>query len=359
MTRVSILILALMCVVTFFTVISETDAKEMHLEIELPSEWDEIGTGYSDIAGTAFTHKSGAMIIIIKMNTDFVMGDEIFRDYYNTELWPLILKATMPSLLGLYECSGEIIYEKKNEGIYYCAAETQYMSKPCIMAIVQYENDFWFILSLAGVRHSENDVFSEICDSILLSESNSNSSDKIETPLNNDSVEEYYIQDVPAIVHLNDNELNIYSKDTPENGLTMQRTKDVTKANMDWYVTSIGAQLVICYADTSLRDFNIQIRVKDEKYKDWPSWDQISESLLSLTMNLIYGDGITDYYVYKTKTATFTVFKMLTEGESLRYATIKNGDMIYVHMRRQNGTLTDRDYDLLKMVVDAIEFIPQ
>ena len=335
---------------------ANSQAHYYHLQLSLNSEWQKSGTGYSDGMEKLYIHQSGGMLFQLEVTTERVVGNDMFQQFYNTALWPIVLESSLDSILEAYNCTGETYEVSMNDGVNCYAANAELQGSSVVFSIVQYDNDFWILICSEGENHTASSIFEKVCDAIQVVESSTEGAGVSIKQGQSKYNDGYYISEIPVIVHLNDKELNIYTQNTPEDSLTMQRTaKD--KATMDWYVKAQNAKIIITYPDLTPPEFKIEIRVKDEKYNGVPSWDQISESELSAMMDMIYGDQISPYDVYKTETATFTVFKMYFDTDAIRYVTIKNGDIIYVHMKRGNGALTDADYSLIKTVVDSMEFL--
>ncbi len=113
----------------------------------------------------------------------------------------------------------------------------------------------------------------------------------------------------------------------------------------------------ITYPDTPPTSFYIQIKIKDDQYPQMTSWDQADEAEIAAMMETVFEGQISSYSVYRTETAVYTVFRMAFDDEALRYVTLKNGDLIDLHMKRQYRPLTDQDYELLKTVADSMDFM--
>ena len=332
--------------------------QDLHLQMELNDEWQKKGTGYSESGGKIYLHQNGAILIQVELTTEIAVGNEMYQQLYHTAMWPTVLQYVLKNALQAYDSTGDPYEVAMNDGISCCAADTKMLGSPAVAAVFQYDNDLWIVFCLEGKNASAQSVFKKVCGSIGLGRPSDKGTGGSAGRGTADRSDGYTIPEVPVIVHLDDKDLNIYTQDTPADSLTMQRTEK-DKATMDWYVGATSAKIVITYPDAFLDEFNIEIRVKDGKYSGLPSWDKVSEEDLSSMMDMIYGNQISPYTVYKTDTATFTVFKMNFDGDAIRYVTIKNGDIIYVHMRRGNGPLTEEDHALIKRVVDSMEFIDQ
>ena len=354
--RAAVVLFILLLISTVMPCALGEQGHNLHLQMDLPGEWRQSKTGYDNSAQNVYTHISGAQLFQIGFTTDLVVGNDTYQQYYNTVFWPTVLKTTLDRILEGYGCAGSMYSFLTNNGVNCYSANTELLGASAVIAIMQYDNDFWVLICLEGKNLTASSVFEEVYGSISVAESMDDDTGLNSTQVQYNENDGYTISEIPAIVHLDDQEINIYTQNTPEDSLTMQRT-DVDKATMDWYVGAQNAKMIITYPNITAQEFRIEIRVKDEQYSGAPSWDELNETELSIVMHMLYKDQISPYEVYKTDTATFTVFKMSSDKDGLRYATVKNGDMIYVHMERNNGALTDEDDALLKRVVDSMEFI--
>ncbi len=323
----------------------------LRLRMDLDGAWQERGTGYNEGVGKIYMHRSGAMLVVAETTTEIAVGKDMYQQLYNTGLWPSALKYVLNGLLKAYGSAGDPFEVPMGEGIFCCAANAEVLGLPAVAAVVQYENDLWFIICMSENSASARSLFESVCGSITLGEARDEGGRREQA----DYSDGYFIPEVPVTVHLDDRDLNIYTQDTPADSLTMQRTER-GKATMDWYVAAQNAKLIITYPDRMPTDFMIEIRVKDDKYASMTSWDKLGEEEIALVMDKLYGNQVSSYTVYKTDTATFTVFSFSFDVNALRYVTIKNGDIIYVHMKRSDGPLTDEDHALIRRVVDSMEF---
>ena len=351
-TRRTALLFSVFIFIFAFSVCFQASAEDgsLHPELRLSSEWTN-KTGYNEGAGKWFSRWDGAMVAQIAVSTELLIGEDIYRNYSASDLWTFFLTQKLNSVLEAYGCSGTPDVVPMDRGINCVCANTEFMGMDFVFAILQYENDAWVLMCSEGIGDSAEEVFAEVLDSIALAETAGRDGSRQEK-----TADGYYIAEVPVLVHLDENSLNIYTQDTPEDSLTMQRTEK-DKATMDWYVQGLNAKMVISYPDILPPDFRIEIRVKDNKYSGVTDWDKMPETELSGMMALLYGNQISEYTVYQTDTALFTVFSMNYESGALRYVTVKNGDIIYVHAKRKNGDLTDSDRELLRTVADSMEFL--
>ena len=355
MKRPILVLFVLLLVSTGISFASGEQAHQLKLQLSLNNEWQETGTGYSDGVGKLYVHQSGAMLVQLEVTTESVVGKDVYQQFYKTGFWPSILETKLEGTLEAYHCKGDIYAVSMNDDVNCYAANTDFQGVSAVFAVIQYENDFWITICTEGENNTASSMFQKVCEAIHTVETPISDQRESGTQEQGAYSDGYSISEIPAVVHLDDHELNIYTQNNSRESLTMQRTEQ-DKETMDWYVKAQNAKIIITYPDENPTEFKIEIRVKDEKYSGYPSWDQISEQQLSAMMNMIYGDQASSYDVYKTDTATFTVFKLYFDTDAIRYVTIKNGDIVYVHMKRENGALTEKDYSLIKTVVDSIEF---
>ncbi len=171
---------------------------------------------------------------------------------------------------------------------------------------------------------------------------------------------EYAFPEVPAVLRLSEENLNICTQPVSPDSLTAKRLSEQDRQFMALeFALMDSVKAFICYPDTSPALFFIQVRIEDGKYPEAASWDRAEEAEISSMMDTLYRGQITSYSVYRTDTAAYTVFSMPFEQNALRYVTLKNGDLVSLLMRRQNGPLTDEDYELLKAAADSLEFRDQ
>ena len=215
----------------------------------------------------------------------------------------------------------------------------------------------------ADIEALKGIIYSIVDNAIGESRKTAQTSPSFEEKKDTDSSEitqQYYFAEIPAVLHLSEENLNIYTPSISQNSLTMSRLSNQEKKYMDLEMYLMDyIKAFISYPDTRVDSFCIEIKVKDNKYTHMASWDKANEPEIASMMNTIFEGQIPSYSIYRTDTTTYTVFKMPSDKEALRYVTLKNGDLIYLHMRRKDGygTLTDEDYELLKSVADSLEFL--
>ena len=170
--------------------------------------------------------------------------------------------------------------------------------------------------------------------------------------------QEYYFAEVPAVLRLSEENLNICTRSVSPDSLTAKRLSERDKMFMDLEFSVMDyVEAFITYPDTPPTSFYIQIKIKDDQYPQMTSWDQADEAEIAAMMETVFEGQVSSYSVYRTETAVYTVFRMAFDDEALRYVTLKNGDLIDLHMKRQYSPLTDQDYELLKTVADSMDFM--
>ena len=167
----------------------------------------------------------------------------------------------------------------------------------------------------------------------------------------------FRIAKVPMVVRLSEDDYNVFTQDNDPDSPSMQRCGyPVDKVNL--YTQGVGIDLLVGYKDEDFTAFNIQIRVKDEKYPGHADWDTLDDAGIGAEMSALFmQDGsASSYDIHRTPGFAWTRFAMKIDGSNgLRFVTIKNHDIIYVHAHRYDSPLTDDDLALLETVVNAIE----
>ena len=164
------------------------------------------------------------------------------------------------------------------------------------------------------------------------------------------------IPEVPMTVHLSEDDCNLFTQDNDPNSPSMQRCP-YGADKMNLYTRGLGISLMVTHKDENPMAFNIQIRVKDDKYTGRPDWSMLDDAGIQNAMRMLYNldPAVENHEVYRTPGFAWSRFALGFDRNALRYATIQNGDMIYVHAMRDDGPLTDEDLALLEAVVNAIE----
>lgn len=106
-------------------------------------------------------------------------------------------------------------------------------------------------------------------------------------------------------------------------------------------------------------DFQIMIRIKDQKY---PGMDTRRDPPAQTTafFNAVYSgfpgtSGASGKEIVTVNGVPYLKFSWMN-GTELRYATVINEDMIYIWVSRRNGKVTEEDAALLREVVESIRY---
>lgn len=104
-------------------------------------------------------------------------------------------------------------------------------------------------------------------------------------------------------------------------------------------------------------EFDISIRIKDKKYEGL-DLRKCSASEVSMMLNSIYtsfGSTASNKEIVTISGVPYLKFTWMN-GSELRYATIIDGDMIYIWATRDNGMVTVGDKAILLQVVESVAY---
>ena len=365
------------------------------LRIDLPSPWFD-ATEETDPSDVYFMNLYNDQVLIWKEDLSD-LGDMAtvsgVLDVLSDEIKQSLTDSVLESLMESMEVTGEIIDVDLPDGIFGSYASTNDGENDLAVAVVLGgSSDVWDLISFGGYTgHTPEDVMLEAFSYMSLDGvqptsgggSGSGTSSPTDAPAGTptytptlpplDNTTEppadmssgesgsgaprssISLAQVPLTVRVSETDMNLYTTDTPAGSLTLSRSSS-TKQQMDEYVSSVGASLVITHPDDPGLDFEIQIRVKEDRYTGVRSWTESTEEEIGAQLNSMYGDMLPRYSIYRTDTGVFAAFALTSDSNAFRYATIYNGDMIYIHGKRNNGPLTEADRILLKLVVDSTEF---
>lgn len=335
------------------TGLAEASFATTSLSLDLPANWFNLGMISGATEMDCFMKLDGSMLMVSGMDAQEALSSDIVSLFSESRFMQPLLDKMLAEELEQLGVEGEVAPLALENGIKGSLAEVDFDGDPSVFSVIQYQNDIWLLICTSGVT-PPRELLTEVLDCIALSDTG-DAPDAAAAPVMEAEGDGFVLTEVPMRVHLDEAEFNIYTTDNDENSLSMRRT-EYSKEKMDAYLGVLNIALLITRPDESLLDFNIQIRIKDDKYEGVPSWSELSDEQIDDMMEAVYGSDVAEYSLFRTPTGTFAVFAMSIDTNALRYATIQNGDMIYIHAQRKNGELRQDDLDMLKAVAEAVEF---
>ena len=130
----------------------------------------------------------------------------------------------------------------------------------------------------------------------------------------------------------------------------------ITAEQIDLYLSLSNRELLLLkLGDTVTSDFSISIRVKDRKYEDLDlrTLDSLSVRLVFEQLYATFGSDTSNKEIITINGIPYLKFNWKDEQ---RYATILDGDMIYIWGKRANGSLSNEEQALLRHVVESIVY---
>ena len=360
-----VVILFAICVLFSCAALAESDFSGNELEISLSYRWFDMTYMNTTIdADAVFVSMDGAVLIISSTDILQDLQDaeesamyESIIELMTDDMKQSLLKEELQTAISTFTVSGEIQTAALGDGIVGCYCSCKEGTQQYAVAKILAKREEWTMI--CSSQDATNDVqaaLTEAMDGIQLRQADGAAQENTPSSGMSGDSSGYEIPEVPMIVHVSEEDVNVYTLDTPADGLTMSRTS-LPKESVDAYVKGINASMILSPSYDDNLDYNIQIRVKDDKYSGLKSWNEASDAEIDALVNMMYGDKLDEYSLYKTEQGVFAQMKLTFDVNSLRYATIQNGDMIYIQGRKNSGPLTDDDLALLKTVVDSIEFV--
>lgn len=164
----------------------------------------------------------------------------------------------------------------------------------------------------------------------------------------------YSIKELSATVKIPDG-YDVFSKDNPVSDEVFKR-HNIDRVQYEKYISMVFKDLwMIPVNDNYPASFTIYVKVKQKDVyiqigdlRKWPK-DDLSELVDAFLQNT----GADGYEYYETKSALFYKADWFVNGHpEQRYASIVDGQMLYIFSRREDGPLTEKDRKDLKYVVD-------
>ena len=101
-------------------------------------------------------------------------------------------------------------------------------------------------------------------------------------------------------------------------------------------------------------DYTFLVHVKKPEYEGIENFSHLGETMENLfANNMITSFGLDpdSFEIYKTENADYIVFEALN---SIRYATIMDGSMIYFYIRPEHGEVTDEHREMLRSIMEGV-----
>ncbi len=165
----------------------------------------------------------------------------------------------------------------------------------------------------------------------------------------------YTVMDGHITVYLDRNAFDVFLQDNSDNQEALEH-QGVTRAQMDLYMNGVGYDIMGVPCDQSIKDcdWRFILHVKDPAYEgidNLKNLGEIEKGMLGDTLAASF--AIDDYELYQTEDVDYIVFEALN---SLRYATIIDGRMIYIYIHMDHGSVTDSERELLRSIIDRIDW---
>ncbi len=167
----------------------------------------------------------------------------------------------------------------------------------------------------------------------------------------------YPLAEAEAVQYMSEDVFNIFVQDNQAGSQSLKRCGK-TKADMDDYMQSVGFSLRAVPVDAEAwgDNFEIRISIQDGKYPQIGNLKDLGDTELSETAaKLLSGFTAEGYEFYENDQALYIVFDCDMYSPQQRYATIVNGDMIYIFCR-SDTELSDAMRDELRQTVDCFIF---
>ena len=360
--------LCLFLILTLYksSVLADVNYASNEMIMSLNSDWIDMSTRSED-SNAAFLSPHGSALFIYVVNVmDNANIDEpaIFDTFLNMMSYEtrrdMLLDQFNEFLesLGIENQAQFIDYLDGIPAVYTCVLTDE--NTYCAIAYLMNRQELWIVLCGSSDKAiAESDLIEALSHtSSLLSmdgdQNKSTSENKTDTSSWSDTG--LLIEQVPMRVHISENDLNIFTLDTSEDSISYQRLP-AGESTIYTRMKLLDASLIVSRPYMPYHDFYVMVRIKDDKYKGMISWREASEKDIDVLIHTMFDPKLIDYSLYYTDSGVFAELNLTFEQDSLRYATIHNGDMIYIQGKSGHGPLTDEDIALVRQVVDSIEFM--
>lgn len=172
-----------------------------------------------------------------------------------------------------------------------------------------------------------------------------------------DSMRSFDLMDGRLNVTIDGNVFDVFLKDNTGNDEAIAHS-GVSQEKMDLYMSATGYDLMAVpaaeensYLDA---DYTFLVHVKKPEYEGIENFSHLGETMENLfANNMITSFGLDpdSFEIYKTENADYIVFEALN---SIRYATIMDGSMIYFYIRPEHGEVTDEHREMLRSIMEGV-----
>lgn len=176
-------------------------------------------------------------------------------------------------------------------------------------------------------------------------------------PSTSSSMREYSLKDGPFTVKLDESKYNILVSGMQTSEAAVIRS-GIDADMFESYMNMTNKSLLMFDINKQIpTEFDISIRIKDEKYADVDLRECTASDATMILNNIYTGFGSTasNKEIVTINGVPYLKFAWM-DGSELRYATIINSDMIYIWATRDNGMVTADDTELLLQVVESIAY---
>lgn len=144
-----------------------------------------------------------------------------------------------------------------------------------------------------------------------------------------------------------------------KNDLSIIRSGDDAQAINDYLDINNKDMVIVNMDETIPAEFSISIRIKDQTYKD-VDLRNCSFDTAKMALDIIYSSfedtgTATDKEIVVINNVPYLKFRWMNNSQ-LRYATIINGDMIYIWASHKDSGIVDADAEMLLQVVKSIQY---
>ena len=239
-------------------------------------------------------------------------------------------------------------------GFFVATAEASLQNNPCQIAMLLQDRSLCILVYFhLGDKREESDLL-DFVDWFSYMDS-----ETAETPAKTEIRKEgnrYYLDKVPLILELSEDEYDIVYSGMPRNAESVLRSKYSYDQINGILSAGIGTDMMIWQNGTdglAQKAPTVSIRIKDGKYDgiDFRAMnDSAKKEICDALVPSMAQDG--QYRMETINGIPYAAFKYAT-GNEFRYATILNGDMIYVYLKSP-AELKEEDQPLLRTVLENL-----
>lgn len=229
--------------------------------------------------------------------------------------------------------------------------------------------NFVFISAYDEITDEEKEFMQKVVKKIVFqdgdtkettNDENAQDSNKNESELvAKEKLRTYMLSAGPITVTLDENKYNIFCQEMTENDLAIIRSGEDAQAINDYLDINNKDMVIVNMDETIPAELSISIRIKDQTYKNVDLRD-CSLANAKMALDIIYSSfedtgTATDKEFVVINNVPYLKFRWMNNSQ-LRYATIVNGDMIYIWASHKDSGIVDADAELLLQVVKSIQY---